>query len=127
MSPLAIFLGAASIATLPCGAQSAAELKLACEGGLSAPFCRALATTLTSAVGPVVLTETLSTGPGLRFVTEARAPDILSGHLAWQVADGTGGTGPTLTLTLTVSDTTIDDAMLARFAAELLRHSGLPL
>lgn len=125
MSPIAIFLCAASIATLPSGAQSAAELKLACEGGLSAPVCRALATTLASAVGPIVLTETLAAGPGLRFVTEAHRPDILSGHLAWQGADGSGGTGPTLTLS--VSDTTIDDAMLARFAAELLRHSGLPL
>ncbi|CAN0578640.1 unnamed protein product, partial [Ectocarpus sp. 12 AP-2014] len=61
----------------------------------------------------------------VRFVTEAQDRDVLSGHLAWQRADGEEGIGPTLTLS--VSDADLNDAMLAGFAVDLLRFSKLPL
>lgn len=129
MTPFATFLKATATSLLLLTASpalAASEMQLVCEGGLKSSFCRSLAIALAVEYGPVVVTESATEGmASLRFVAEARDRDLLSGHLAWARADGQKGTGPTLTLS--VADAELDDAMLDRFAAELLRFSRLPL
>lgn len=129
MTPIATFLKASAFTTLLLSATpalAAPEMQLVCEGGLKSSFCRSLAVALAVEFGPVVVSESPTEGmTSLRFVTEAQSRDVLSGHIAWLRADGHSGTGPTLTLS--VADAELDDAMLDRFAAELLRFSRLPL
>ncbi|MGR3805723.1 hypothetical protein [Marinibacterium profundimaris] len=104
------------------------------DSGADAPVCPSLMTALTAAFeaaitaefGPVTVTDTPAGGRAcLRFVTERQGRSVLSGHLAWQRADGESGTGPTLTLS--VSDADLDVTMLDRFARDLLRISKLHL
>lgn len=128
MTPLAPFLCAAAFVPLfALPAHSApTEVQLNCDQGLRAPICRALASVLAQAVGPVILSETPAHDRlALRFVPGAQAPGSLSGRIAWQTPDGRSGEGAALTLS--VVDAPMNQDMLDRFAIELLRHSNLPL
>ncbi|WP_428925832.1 hypothetical protein [Marinibacterium sp. SX1] len=131
-------------ATTP--ARAAPQIRLVCPGGPEAFFCQPLAAALRARYGAVIVSDSPGNGVfSVHFVTEARAHGTqsepqsgiksgpqsgplvghLSGHLAWRRADGVAGTGPTLTLS--VSDAGLNDAILGRFADDLLRFTKLPL
>ncbi len=123
-------LPASSFSTLPV---ESPVLHLECDTG-GAAFCRSLAEAITAQF-PLHQVELTSREdaikPDVTFVAEKATNTSLSGHLEWQVTPGnTGrmrpaGQGPTLELT--VMDATLNDRMLAAFAAQLVRHSNLPL
>ena len=108
-------------------------LHLECDTGGTA-FCRSLAEAITARF-PVHRVELTSREdakkPDVTFVAEKATNTSLSGHLEWRGTPGktghmrTAGQGPTLELT--VMDATLNDRMLAAFAAQLVRHSNLPL
>lgn len=112
--------------TIAAPAEADPRIHLICENGPSAFFCRALAAALEADFGPVVVTQNASdTVSSVQFVTQLRGADVLTGHLTWRRADGTSGIGPTLTLS--ASDADLNEAMLDRFAVDLLRFSQIPL
>lgn len=129
LTPIVTFIMAIAVSSLSSFATPARaepQMQLVCEGGIGSFFCRSLAAALEAEFGPVAVSRTVSDGmTSVQFVTETRGRDVLTGHLAWHRADGTTGAGPTLTLS--ASDAELNDAMLDRFAIDLLRYSKLPL
>lgn len=106
-------------------------LRLICRGGADDPVCRALSAALSRAgkAPTVAIAESLSpaqpaAGMTVRFVATLDRPDALSGHLAWETAEGASGAGPDLELS--VMDAVRTPQMLERFAVDLVRLSRLP-
>lgn len=103
---------------------AAHDMQLICDGERDTALCRAFAAAIAAEFGAVGFAEAPAEGlTCLRFVTERQGRDVLSGHLVRQGACGAQDTGPTLTLS--VSDAGVNDAMLGGFAAEVLRTSRL--
>lgn len=129
MTPIVTFIMAIVLSTLTSLATPAhadPQIQLVCDGGVSSVFCHSLATAIEGEFGPVVVSPTASDGmASVRFVTERQGRDVLTGHLAWQRADGAARTGPSMTLS--VNDAELNETMLDRFAIDLLRFSKLPL
>lgn len=129
MTPIVTFIMATVLSTLTSLATPAhadPQIQLVCDGGISSVFCRSLATAIEGEFGSVVVSPTANNDmTSVRFVTEMQGRHVLTGHLAWQRADGAAGTGPSMTLS--VNDAELNETMLDRFAIDLLRFSKLPL
>lgn len=99
-------------------------VQLVCPDNAGPAFCAALRQAMASKWPDRTVTTAPGDGWVIRFVQQPDTID-LTGHLAWQNAQGGTGRGPDLALSIV--DQAPDTAGLDHFAQTLLRASALPL